>query len=289
MPNLKRCITSDGAAVCVLINSTDIAARAERIHRTSAVVTAALGRLLTVASMMGAMLKEKDHSVTLRVKGDGPAGVVIAVAQGDGSVKGYVENPIVEIPLNSLGKLDVSGAVGKNGTLHVMKDVGEEEPVSGFIELVSGEIAEDITSYYAASEQIPTVCALGVLVNPNLTVRAAGGFLLQLLPYAPEDTITKIEANLKGIEPISTMIDKKMTHGQIMDKLFAGFEYNELDELDAVYRCDCSRQRAERAVLSLGKEEAAVVLREKGLVEVHCHFCNKNYRFNEAELGKLFG
>ena len=182
MSNLVRAITADGSAVAIALNSTEIVGEIEKIHKTSAVVTAALGRLATGASLMGYMLKNEQDSITLRIKADGPAGSLIAVANSHGNVKAYVQNPVVEIPLNSKGKLDVAGAVGTDGFLSVIKDIGLKEPYSGQVPLVSGEIAEDITSYYAISEQIPTVCALGVLVNPDLTVKSAGGFLIQLLP-----------------------------------------------------------------------------------------------------------
>lgn len=182
MDNLIRVIAGDGSVMCCAVDSTAIAAEAERIHQTSATVTAALGRLLTAGAMMGAMLKNREDSVTLRLAGGGPAGQLIVVADGDGMVKGDVTNPVVEIPLNDRGKLDVAGAVGRNGSLTVIRDLGFNEPTIGSVPLVSGEIAEDVTYYYAVSEQIPTVCGLGVLVNPDLTVRSAGGYIVQLLP-----------------------------------------------------------------------------------------------------------
>ena len=189
MGKIIRTITKNGEAVCIAVDATDIAERAQQIHKTSAVTSAALGRLLSAASMMGDMLKGKDDTITLRISGDGPAGSVIAVADSSGNCRGYVANPIVEIPLNNKGKLDVSSAIG-NGTLTVMKDLNLKEPYVAQVPLVSGEIAEDITSYYAVSEQTPTVCALGVLVNPDLSIRAAGGFMIQLLPFASEETIS---------------------------------------------------------------------------------------------------
>ena len=192
MGKLVRCISEDGTLTVMALDSTDIVAEAERIHQTSAVTSAALGRLLTAASMMGDQLKGADHSVTLRLNGGGPAGTVLAVADSRGNARGYVGEPIVELPLNAKGKLDVAGAVGVEGTLTVVKDLGMKEPYVGQIPLVSGEIAEDITQYFAASEQIPTVCALGVLVNPNLTIRRAGGFLIQLLSTADDAVIDAV-------------------------------------------------------------------------------------------------
>ncbi|MEG2086983.1 MAG: Hsp33 family molecular chaperone HslO, partial [Angelakisella sp.] len=207
MGDFVRMITASGAAVCYSADTTDMVAQAEAIHKTSAVVTAALGRLMTAASIIGAGLKGEGNSVTLRVKADGPTGAVIAVADSNGNVKGYVQNPVVELPLNQFGKLDVSGAVGKNGSLYVMKDLGLKEPYMGMVPLVSGEIAEDITSYFATSEQTPSVCALGVLVNPDLTVRAAGGFLVQLLPGAVEEDITKLEQNVAKLRSVTQMLE----------------------------------------------------------------------------------
>ena len=211
MGKTVRMISDDGLLTVMATDSTDTVAKAENIHKTSAVVTAALGRLLTAASMMGSVLKGKDDSLTLRLNGGGPVGSVIAVSDSEGNVRGYVSEPVVEIPLNNKGKLDVSGAVGKDGTLTVMKDLGLKEPYIGQINIVSGEIAEDITAYYAQSEQTPTVCALGVLVNPDLTVRAAGGFIIQLLPAAGEETIEKVERCLEGIDSVTNMLTSGLT------------------------------------------------------------------------------
>ncbi|MCQ2480128.1 MAG: Hsp33 family molecular chaperone HslO, partial [Clostridia bacterium] len=188
MDKLVRCISDDGTLIMMAADTTDMIEKAQEIHTTSAVTSAALGRLLTAASLMGSMLKGEDDSITLRLNGGGPAGSVIAVSDSNGNTRGYVSNPVVEIPLNKKGKLDVAGAVGTDGTLTVMKDLGLKEPYVGQIPIISGEIAEDITSYYATSEQTPTVCALGVLVNPDLTIKAAGGFIIQLLPTAFDDT-----------------------------------------------------------------------------------------------------
>lgn len=289
MGHLLRCIAEDGSVVCTVLDSTDIVARLEQIHKPSATVTAALGRLVTAASIMGSMLKNDGDSVTIRLAGDGPTGSLIAVADGKGNPRGYVMNPIVEIPLNRYGKLDVAGAVGTNGTLTVIKDVGLSEPSTGAVALVSGEIAEDITNYYAVSEQIPTVCALGVLVNPELDVRAAGGYLLQLLPGAGEDAIEKVEARIKQIPPVTEMIDKGMTPEEIMALLMDGFSPETIYEGEPVYRCDCSKQRVERALLSLGHEELQKLMQEQEDTEVCCHFCDKKYHFSRNDLQALLG
>lgn len=287
MARLTRAISADGSVMAMAIQSTDIASRIEQIHHTSAVVTAALGRLATAASMMGVMLKGPEDSLTLRVDADGPAGSLIAVADSHGCVKAYVQNPIVELPLNSRGKLDVSGAVGKNGYLRVIKDLGLKEPYSGQVPLVSGELAEDVTEYYAVSEQTPTVCALGVLVNPDLTVRAAGGFLVQLLPFADESAIDILEKNVKEIPPVSTMIDQGMLPSEICEKLLAGLDPQILDDYLPEYRCDCSRERVERAVISLGKAQLDQLIEEDHGTELCCHFCGKAYRFSEQELREI--
>lgn len=287
MGKLIRTIAQDGSAVCIAVDSTDIVAEMERIHKPSATVTAALGRLITAASIMGSMLKNETDSVTIRLSGGGPAGSLIAVSDSHGNPRGYVTNPVVEIPLNQYGKLDVAGAVGKEGTLSVVKDVGLPEMSTGSIPIVSGEIAEDITSYYAISEQTPTVCALGVLVNPDLTVKAAGGYLVQLLPGADEEAITRLEQNIKGIKPISAMVESGMTPEEISNIVLNGFEPQILDEADPVYRCTCSKKRVERALLSIGKEDLKKLAEEQETTEVNCHFCDKKYTFTRSELQDL--
>ncbi|WP_040197703.1 Hsp33 family molecular chaperone HslO [Candidatus Soleaferrea massiliensis] len=287
MGKIVRAISKDGSIAAATVNSTDIASRAEWLHRTSAVVTAALGRLLTAGSLMGSMLKSQDDSLTLRMKGDGPAGSLIVVSDGLGNVKGYVMNPVVELPLNEHGKLDVAGAVGKEGILYVIKDLGLKDPYIGQVPIISGEIAEDITSYYAISEQIPTACGLGVLVNPDLTVRAAGGYLIQLLPGADDSLIDQLEKNMKTLKPVSQMIDDGMTPADICMKILEGFEPEILDEAEVRYQCDCSRERVEKTLLSLRKEELDKLKEEQAVTEVDCHFCNKKYRFNRKELQEL--
>ena len=279
-------ISVDGTLTVMAVDSTDIINRMEQIHQTSAVTSAALGRLLTAASMMGAVLKGKDHSITLRINGDGPAGSVIAVSDSSGNVRGYVANPIVEIPLNDKGKLDVAGAIGKNGSLTVMKDLGMKEPYIGQVPIVSGEIAEDITSYFATSEQTPTVCALGVLVNPDLSIKAAGGFIIQLLPTALDDTIDKVEECIKGIPSVTQMLTEGMTPEQICRSVLKLFELDFLDSSSPEYRCNCSKDRVAKALLTLGKDELKEMAGDP-VTEVSCHFCDKRYRFTPAEILKL--
>ncbi len=287
MGKLVRCITSDGLVMATAVDTTDIVKKAEEIHSTSAVVTAALGRLLTAASMMGNMLKSEGNSLTLRLNGNGPVGSVIAVSDYKGNVRGYVSNPVVEIPLNQKGKLDVAGAVGREGNLYVIKDLGLKEPYNGCIPIVSGEIAEDITSYYATSEQIPTVCALGVLVNPDLSVKAAGGYIIQLLPAAGDDTIDLIEKSMKDIKPVSSMIADGMSPFDILKSALKEFEVEELYEENVEYRCTCSKKRIENALITLGKEELNKMANELPKIEVKCHFCDKVYNFTPLEIEKL--
>lgn len=278
MSRLIRAISENGGVIFSAIDSTEIVAEMERIHKTSAVTSAALGRLLTAGALMGAMLKSPDNSVTLRVSGGGPAGLVLAVADGAGHVKGWVENPVVELPLRADGKLDVGGAVGRDGTLSVIRDLGMKEPYIGQIPLVSGEIAEDVTSYYAVSEQTPTVCALGVLVAPDLTIRRAGGFLLQLLPGALDEEIDRLEKNVGAMQSVTQMLESGLTLEDMMNLALDGFAPQVLDEQEVCYFCDCSRERMERALLSLGKEELENLAAQEDVAEVCCQFCDKKHR-----------
>jgi molecular chaperone Hsp33 len=271
-------------ATCV--DTTDIVAKAEQIHGTSAVITAALGRLLTATSMMGNMLKAENGSVTVRVAGEGAAGTVVAVSDVDGNVRGYSTNPIVELPLNDKGKLDVGGAIG-GGTLFVIKDLGLKEPYVGQIPLVSGEIAEDITAYYAVSEQIPTVCALGVLVNPDLTVKAAGGFIIQLLPGAMDSDITKLEDSVNGLESVTKMLSDGKTPLDILGLALKNFEFEVLYEQKIEYKCNCSRERTEKVLSSIGIDDLEEMVSDGKDVETVCHFCNKHYIFTPKEVQKI--
>ena len=286
MGKLVRCISSDGTLTVMAADTTDIVNTAQEIHKTSAVVSAALGRLLTAACLMGSSLKGKDDSVTLRINGGGPAGTILAVSDSSGNVRGYAVNPVVEIPLNDKGKLDVAGAVGTDGALTVIKDLGLKDPYVGQIPIASGEIAEDITSYFAVSEQIPTVCALGVLVNPDLTIRRAGGFIIQLLPTADDSVIDLVEKCIEGIEPVTKMLDSKMTPEEICRHVLANFELEVLDEAQPEYRCNCSRDRVSKALISMGREELSDIVKDER-TEVCCQFCEKKYVFTPADIAKL--
>ncbi|MBD5145297.1 MAG: Hsp33 family molecular chaperone HslO [Ruminococcus sp.] len=284
MAKIVRTISKDASVVASAIDALDMVSEIERIHKPSAVVTAALGRLSIAASLIGNGLKGENDSVTIRMNGGGATGILIAVADSRGNVKSYVGNPIVELPLNKYGKLDVSGAVGKEGTLSVVKDLGLKEPYVGQVPIVSGEIAEDIASYFAVSEQIPTVCGLGVLVNPDLTVRAAGGYLIQLLPFADESCIDVLEANVNKLPPVTTMLDSGMSAEDIARSVLEGLEPEVMDSFDVGYKCDCSKERVERALVSLGREELVKMAEEQDTTEVCCHFCDKKYVFSSDEI-----
>lgn len=287
MSKLVRSISASGGIICTALDSTGIVAKAEQLHKTSATVTAAIGRLITAASIMGSQMKGDDDSVTVRLAGNGPVGSIIAVSDSCGNPRIYVQNPIVELPLNQYGKLDVKGAVGTTGYLQVMKDIGMKEPYMGQIPIVSGEIAEDITSYFAVSEQIPTVCALGVLVNPDLTVKAAGGYLVQLLPGAADEEIDHLENNMKQMPAISAMIAEGATPWQVCQRALKGFEPEILDTAEVEYRCNCSRERIERALISLGAAELHAMAEEQEQTEVACHFCNKKHLFSRENICAL--
>ncbi|HZK39220.1 MAG TPA: Hsp33 family molecular chaperone HslO [Clostridia bacterium] len=286
MGTLVRCISTDGTVTVIAADTTDMVEQAQQIHMTSAVTSAALGRLLTAACFMGTVLKSETDNVTLRINGGGPVGSVIAVADSKGNTRGYVSNPIVEIPLSKEGKLDVGAAVGMDGTLMVMKDLGLKEPYIGQVPIVSGEIAEDITSYYALSEQTPTVCALGVLVNPDLSIKAAGGFIIQLLPTATDDAIDAVERCIKGLEPVTAMLSKGMTPEEICRTVLPEFELEVLDTAEPAYVCNCSAERVIKALISIGAEELESIAQDES-TQVCCHFCPKRYIFTSDEIKSI--
>ncbi len=289
MSKVVRLISKAGDLTVIATDSTDIVRRAHEIHKTSNVCSAALGRLLTAASLMGSTLKGQDNSLTLRLNGDGPAEVVIAVSDYEGNVRGYIGNPRVSLPLNNLGKLDVAGAVGKDGSLTVMKDLGLKEPYIGQVPIVSGEIAEDITNYFAISEQIPSVCALGVLCAPESEeIITAGGFLIQLLPTATDETIDKVEEGLRDIPSITRMLTDGLTPEEICRKVLPAFDLDLLDTADATYRCTCSKSRVEKAIISMGREELENLLEDEE-TEVCCHFCDKKYIFTREDIKRILG
>jgi molecular chaperone Hsp33 len=284
MNNLIRMISTDGQLSVIAVDSTNIVAEMRRIHNTSKVCSAALGRLLTAASLMGISLKNKDDSLTLRINADGPCESVLAVSDSSGNVRGYIGESNVQLPLNDKGKLDVKGAVGTNGSLTVIKDLGLKEPYVGQVPLVSGEIAEDITSYYAVSEQIPTVCALGVLVDPDSeNIICSGGLLIQLLPFAEDSVIDRLEADLQSIKPVTTMLFEKMTPEEICRAVLPSFELEVLDNSQVEYKCTCSRERVAKALIATGKDGLSEMAQDE-TTEVICNFCNKKYHFSKEEI-----
>ncbi len=287
MGKIVRALSADGSVLCSAINSADIANEIFRLHGTSPVATAALGRLATAASIMGAMLKGKDDSLTLRMSGGGPSGTLTAVADYMGNVKCCAENPRIDLPLKKNGKLDVSGYVGADGFLGVVKDLGLKEPYATQVPIVSGEIAEDITSYYAVSEQIPTVCALGVLVDRDWSVKAAGGYIIQLVPPINESAIDVIERNIAHMQSVTEMLESGMDSEEIALMGLEGLDGAVLDKWDAKYFCGCSRERTERILISLGRKELARLAEEQDNVEVCCHFCDKKYSFTADDLREL--
>ena len=287
MSNLIRGISENGGVVFCGVDSTEIVRTAEKLHTTSATCSAALGRLLTGVSLMGAMLKDDGDSITLRVSGGGPAGVVIACTDAHGNVKGCIDHPLVELPAKENGHLDVGGAVGKDGVLTVIRDNKlQKEPTVGQVPLVSGEIAEDITTYFAISEQVPTVCALGVLVDKDLSVRCAGGFVVQLLPGATEEEIEHLEKNIKAMPSVTTMLEEGKSVRDMLELALAGFAPDILDSYHVTYKCDCGLERVEKMIRSLGKKEVERMRDEDPVAEVNCQFCNKNYKVDLNELLK---
>ncbi len=287
MNELVRMISEDGTLYCLALNSTEMVKEMQSIHNTSKVCSAALGRLITAGSLMGILLKGDDNTLTLKINGGGPAAPVVAVANSKGQVKGYIGDAKVNLPLNNKGKLDVAGAVGKDGFLTVIKDLGMREPYCAQTPIVSGEIAEDITTYYATSEQTPTVCALGVLVDPQTeNVLLAGGFLIQLLPTADEQTITLVEKGLENIKPVTTMLAEGLTPEQICQTVLPHFSMQVLDREYVDYKCDCSEERVTKALIGAGAEGLREMAEDEH-TEVCCHFCNKKYVFPKESILKL--
>lgn len=270
------------------IDSGDTVFTAQRLHGLSETASAALGRLLTGAAMMGAQLKQDNASLTLRVNGGGPLGTLTAIADSHGNVRGCVDMPETEVPKKANGKLDVGAAVGCNGRLGVIRDYGAGEPYTGQVALVSGEIAEDITQYYAVSEQIPTVCALGVLVEPGSgQVLLSGGLLVQALPGAIDSDLTRLEANIQQLEPVTTMLAKGMTAEEMCACALKGFEVEKLDEIPVHYACTCSGEKYRRALMTLPPDELETLPLQDGMAEAVCPYCKRKYYFSAEELHEM--
>lgn len=288
MDEIVRMIASNAPVKAMAITGRTLIERARQIHKTLPVVTAALGRSLMACSMMGDQLKGEGTSVTLRIRGDGPMGPLTAVSDAEGNVRGFVQNPAVILPPKPNGKLDVSGAVGTEGTLTVIKDLEMKEPYVGTVPLTSGEIAEDVTAYFAISEQIPTACALGVLVDTDQSVLRAGGYLIQLLPGATDSDIDKVERGVAALGPVtSALLEEGMDGEKLLRKALAEFELETLERHPVEYKCYCSRQRVARALVSMGPEELRSLIEEQGKAELTCQFCDAVYEFSREELEGL--
>ena len=283
---LVRAIAANAQIRAFACNTREMAEDARRAHNTSPVVTAALGRLLSAGAMMGSMLKGDKDLLTLQVKGDGPMRGLTVTADAKGCVKGYPIVPDVIVPANALGKLDVGGAIGK-GTLSVIKDMGLKEPYVGQTQLQTGEIAEDLTYYFAASEQVPSAVGVGVLMNKDNTVRQAGGFIIQLMPFAEEGVIARLEENLAKVASVTALLEEGNSPAGMLQILLNGMDPEITDTSEVFFRCNCSKERIERVLISLGKEELSDMIQEGEPIEVNCQFCNKSYSFTVDELKTL--
>ena len=287
MSKLVRCITTDGLVMAAAIDSTDIVRRAQELHRTTPVITSALGRLLTGASIMGNKLKEENASLTLRINGGGPAGSIIAVSDSRGNVRGYAQEAgLLRMP-NAKGQLDVAGAIGKEGTVTVIKDYGYGQPYCTQTPIVTGEVAEDLTAYYAISEQVPTIFCIGVHFDERWKLDKAGGLLIQLMPAADNREIERLEEMLKTMPPVTRMLLDGCSSEQILEKTLPGFELEIFDSQEVAYRCDCSMERVENAFLTMQPDEIRGLADESGRAEVLCHFCNKKYYVTRERLEEL--
>ena len=283
---ILRATAADSFVRAFVADTREMVQTAYEKHSTMPVVTAALGRTLTAAAMMSCMQKNAEDRLTIKIKGNGPAGGIIVTADGACHVKGFAENPYVDIPLKPNGKLDVSGAVGQ-GTLSVIKDMGLKEPYIGEINIQTGEIAEDITYYFSVSEQIPSSVGLGVLVDTDMSVKCAGGFIIQLMPFAPDEVIDRLENNLSDIKSVTSMYASGMTAEDILNKILEGMNPEIVDRLAPEYKCDCSKDKVERALKLLDQSEIDSMIADGEPVNIHCDFCNKDYTFEIEDLKKM--
>ena len=283
---IVRAVAADSQIRAFAAVTTETVETARKDHNTSPVATAALGRLLTGGAMMGVMMKGENDILTLQIKGDGPINGITVTADSKGRVKGYAGNPQVLIPANSKGKLDVSGAVG-NGILNVIKDMGLKEPYSGQVALQTGEIAEDLTYYFAVSEQVPSAVGLGVLMDKDNTVRQAGGFIVQVMPFAEESTIAKLEQNVQKIQSVTTLLEQGHTPESLLEQVLEGFDIEINDTIPTEFYCNCDKNRVEKALIGIGRKELNELIQEGKEVELNCHFCNTNYVFSVEELKEI--
>lgn len=284
---LIRATAHNGDIRIIAAITTDLVNEATKIHNCAPTAAAALGRLITAGSIMGAMLKAEEDVITIQMSGGGEAGTVVATSYSDARVKGYIGNPNVDLPLNNKGKLDVGGAIGINGSLLVIRDMGLKEPYVGQVPIQSGEIGDDLAYYFTASEQTPSAVGLGVLVEKDLTIKAAGGFIIQMMPGADELVADLLTYRLEEIPSITDLIAKGMSIEQIVDFIFEGMDYNIVGSMTPKFSCDCSRDKVERALISIGKKELDALYNEGKEEELKCHFCNKAYKFTNEEIGKL--
>ncbi|MBQ2931933.1 MAG: Hsp33 family molecular chaperone HslO [Clostridia bacterium] len=284
---LTRAVTKNGFIRIFAVNSKNIVQAAHDYHKTLPLATAALGRLLTGAVIMGSMMKEENSSLTMQLVGDGPLGRVLAVANSKGEVKGYVENPFADLPLNRVGKLDVGGGVGQNGYLSVVKDLRLKEPYIGQVPLQTGEVGDDLAFYFAQSEQVPSLVALGVLVDRDYSVKQAGGFIVQIMPDCDEFNLKKFEKAAEKITSVTSMLEKGLSNEGLIKEVMKDFEVDILDEIDVDYVCDCCDERMQRAIVSLGKKEIQDIIDEQGETEIVCQFCDKAYRYDKNALEEM--
>lgn len=282
-----RATAADNQIRAFAATSREMVEEARSRHNTSPVATAALGRLMTAGAMMGSMMKGDKDMLTLQIRGQGALGGITVTADSKSRVKGYVNEPMVILPANEAGKLDVRGAIGP-GTLTVIKDIGMKEPYTGQIDLISGEIAEDITYYYAVSEQVPSSVALGVLISKDNTVKQAGGFIIQLMPDTADSVIDRLEEKLSAIKPVTSMLEEGMSPEDILNEVLGEFGVTIMDKVPTEFYCNCSKERVEQALISVGKEELDSMIKDGKPIELNCHFCNANYVFEIDEIKKLY-
>lgn len=284
---LIRGMDKTGRIRVFVASTTNMVEEARKVHNTSPTATAALGRSLTASTLMGTMMKNEEDTLTLKISGNGPGGTILVVAKNNGNIKGEIMNPQADVPSRADGKLDVGRLVGNEGTITIIMDLGLKEPYVGLSNIVSGEIAEDLAHYYAYSEQQPTVVSLGVLVDKDISVRAAGGYIIQLLPGCSEEDIVAIEEALKEVKPVSALIDEGFSPEDILNIIFKDFEMQILEKKEIQYKCDCSKEKIKEIIKSLGKKEIQDMIEEDQGAEVVCHFCNTNHKFDDKELEKI--